>query len=103
MIIKNSIIPFKGFKAINLFGLIFVRKESSFNQFNLNHERIHTAQILECGIVFFYIIYLLEFLWNLILYRNRLEAYFNISFECEAYSNMYNLDYLKTRKHYSWL
>lgn len=41
MIIKNNIIPFKGYKAINLFGIIFTRKD--LNEIDINHEKIHTA------------------------------------------------------------
>lgn len=29
-VIYNNIIPFKGYKAINLFGLVFVRKGAKF-------------------------------------------------------------------------
>ena len=54
-LIYNNIIPFKGFKAINLFGLCFVRKGN---------------------------------------------AYRNISFEKEAYTNENDLTYLTRRKHY---
>jgi len=42
-IIYNNIIPFKGFKAINLFGLIFVRRGSKFGVIDKSHEQIHTA------------------------------------------------------------
>jgi hypothetical protein len=38
MIIRNNIIPFKGYKLINLFGLIFVRKSVSITDIDLNHE-----------------------------------------------------------------
>ena len=30
-IIYNNIIPFKGFKAMNLFGVLFVRKDAKKN------------------------------------------------------------------------
>ena len=44
-IIYNSIIPFKGFLAINLFGLLFVREErkDKLNSIVINHEAIHLA------------------------------------------------------------
>ena len=60
-IIYNSIIPFKGFLAINLFGILFVRNEYKNNgltQSTINHESIHTEQIKELGYVFFYIMYI---------------------------------------------
>lgn len=42
-IIRNRFIPFKGFKAINLFGVLFVRKEAALTRAVINHEEIHTA------------------------------------------------------------
>jgi len=44
-IIKNSIIPFKGFLAMNICGLLFVRKElfHKLTSIDINHEAIHTA------------------------------------------------------------
>lgn len=42
-LIYNNIIPFKGFKAINLFGLCFVRKGMKMSEKDINHESIHTA------------------------------------------------------------
>lgn len=45
MVIYNKIIPFKGYKAMNLFELIFVRSEcrERFTEVDLNHEKIHSA------------------------------------------------------------
>lgn len=43
MIIKNNIIPFRGYKAINLFGIIFLRKEYDLSEIDINHEAIHFA------------------------------------------------------------
>jgi hypothetical protein len=42
-VIFNSIIPFPGFKAINLFGVLFARKGSKIDDKTINHESIHTA------------------------------------------------------------
>ena len=91
-IVRNSIIPFKGYKAITIWPFIFVREECSFDEVDLNHEKIHGKQQLELLIIFFYLIYLVEWI---------IKGYRNISFEREAYSNESDLDYLKTRKHYS--
>lgn len=88
-IVRNSIIPFKGYKAITIWPFIFVRKECSFDEVDLNHESIHGRQQLELLIIPFYIIYLIEQIFK---------GYRNISFEKEAYNNDNNLDYLKTRK-----
>ena len=93
MIIKNNIIPFKRYKAINLFGILFVRYELS--EIDLNHEAIHTRQMKELLFIFFYLLYGLEWLIRLFINTN---AYRNISFEKEAYKYEKDLDYLKNRK-----
>jgi hypothetical protein len=40
-IIKNNIIPFEGFKAMTIWPFIFVREDESFDDVDLNHEKIH--------------------------------------------------------------
>lgn len=102
MIIENNIIPFKGFKAINLFGIIFKRKDTKpMAKKDINHENIHTTQMKELLYIPFYIIYLLEYIYWLLLFKNFNLAYRCISFEREAYANEYNFKYLNSRKHYS--
>lgn len=98
-IIYNTIIPFKGFLAINLFGILFVR--GTYRDVNvrlLNHERIHTAQMKELGYILFYVLYLLEWLYRL---TRKGDAYRNISFEREAYENQDNPQYLPSRKRWA--
>lgn len=96
--------PQKGFVAINLFGFIFARREyAPLNKKVVNHELIHTAQIRELVFIFFYIWYGLEWLVRLIQYKSFLDAYYNISFEREAYTNEVNLSYLNTRKRFSFI
>ena len=99
-IIINNILPPKGFKCINLFGILFCRRQ--LNKIDINHETIHTKQMQELLYIFFYLWYVIEYLVKLTIYRNTKLAYRNISFEREAYQNQYNLDYLNNRKHYSW-
>ena len=41
-IIVNSLIPFKGFIAINILGIIFTKDLSKINTIVINHESIHT-------------------------------------------------------------
>ena len=100
-VIYNRLIPFKGFKCINLFGVLFVREGCSMSKCDLNHEAIHTAQMRELLYLLFYLLYLMEWLWHLLRLRNSKAAYFEISHEREAYANQTNLDYLKTRKPYN--
>lgn len=43
-IVYNNIIPFKGFAAINLFGIVFARKSAEpLSAATVRHEAIHTA------------------------------------------------------------
>jgi len=69
----------------------------------LNHERIHLKQQAELLLVFFYLWYGIEYLLRLIQYKNRYQAYRNISFEREAYTNEKDLQYLKRRPFWRFL
>jgi len=51
--------------------------------------------------LFFYLWYLLEFIVDLFIWGKL--SYVNSTFEREAYDNDENFDYLKTRKHFSFL
>lgn len=97
--IVNPWIPTKGFCAINLFGVLFIRPEvKEISRITLNHEEIHTAQMKELGYVLFYLIYVVEWLVRLFKPGN---AYRNISFEKEAYTHQYDIAYLSNRKHFA--
>lgn len=100
-IIKNKLIPLPGFSGINLLGVLFIKPKVTLTKRLLNHERIHSRQILELGGIFFYIWYFLE--WLLKLRKHKDNAYYNISFEKEAYENDENQKYLKTRKWYNFI
>ena len=99
-IIYNKYLPPKGFLAINLFGVLFVKNKDrgQLSTRTMNHEKIHSAQIKELLYILFYICYIVEWFFRLIQYRNAMKAYYNISFEREAYNNDSNLNYLKQRK-----
>lgn len=99
-IVRNKFIPFQGYKAINLFGILFVRSE--LKDVDINHEAIHTAQIKEMFFIFFYIWYFIEWIIRLVLFKKG-NPYRGISFEVEAYYHQDDLDYLNNRKHFSWL
>lgn len=105
-VIYNNILPFKGYKAINLCGVVFARGKRLNNR-TINHELIHTAQMQELLYIGFYLWYFVEWIIKLIYYRNWDKAYRNIGFEKEAYQHdrEYYLDncYLKRRRHYQWL
>lgn len=88
----------KGFRGITLFPfVIFTHAEDKLNKVVVNHELIHIRQQLELLVVPFYIWYFIEFIIRLIQYKNRSDAYRNISFERESYRNEKDLDYLKSR------
>lgn len=101
-VVENKYLPPKGFFAINLFGTIFVRKgnRARVEPIDINHEKIHTAQMKELGYLLFYVFYLIEWLIRLSMRGN---AYRSISFEREAYAHQSDYTYLCHRKHYSWL
>lgn len=101
-IIKNSWFPFGNYIAINIFGIIFTKKDLSDR--TINHENIHTAQMKEMLYIFFYLWYVIEWLIKLIKYNgDNSTAYYMISFEQEAYENESNLKYLDNRKKFTWI
>lgn len=100
LLIKNKIIPFKRFKAINICGILFCREQ--LNTIDITHEQIHTKQMQEMLYVFFYLWYLVEYIIRLFKY-NPHQAYRHILFEQEAYKYEVDNNYLNTRKHYAWL
>lgn len=123
IVIKNKIIPFGKYVCINLFGILFTKKD--LLEEDINHENIHTVQLLELipiGIIIisfvdlfvdmslwwyllsictFYIFYCIEYLFIRLFHKRQNDAYHDVSFEEEAHINDKNLNYLKTRKRYS--
>jgi hypothetical protein len=103
-IIRNNILPPHGFKAINLFGILFVRKNANIDEVTLNHEAIHTAQMKELLYVFFYILYLIDWFIGLVVYGfDTKRAYREICFEKEAYENQKDPGYMKKRNLFNFL
>ena len=100
-IIYNKLIPFDGYAAINLFGILFVREGVKISDRLINHESIHSEQMKEMLYIFFYLWYVIE--WVVKLFKYGDEAYRNISFEREAYDNDRNEIYISKRKKYAWL
>lgn len=113
-VIYNSIIPFPGFGHINLFGVLFGRKEckNKLTRRTYTHESIHSEQYKELGFIFFIPLYLLEWLIKIpfswfykqpMVNKVTKVAYRSISLEQEAFYNQYDYDYLSKRKRYTWL
>ncbi len=100
--IRNKILPGRRFAAINLFGVLFVKHGVKITPMLVNHEKIHTAQMLELLVVFFYLWYVVEWFVRYLQLRDWMKAYYQICFEREAYANESNLGYLRTRRLYSF-
>jgi len=117
-IVRNKYIPFPGYKAINLFGVLFVKNNAKIDGVTLNHEAIHSRQFVELMVLFavatvfirwwlpvfapfaFYVWYIVEWLIRLLKKGN---AYRNISFEREAYANQGDASYLNGRYWFNFL
>lgn len=121
-IVKNNIIPFDGYLAMTVIPWIFCRKE--LRKVDLNHEMIHVRQQVEMLFIgvalamalflfmgwwlllfipIFFWLYLIEWVVRLIIYMDKDEAYYNISFEQEAYDHQAERYYLEVRKDFAWL
>ena len=102
LIVSKYLIP-KRFKAIALFPFILIRDNFETNNLVLiNHERIHLRQQLELLIIPFYVLYFIDYILKIILFKDKNIAYKNILFEREAYLNEENMDYLQTRPFWNW-
>jgi len=83
--------------------MLFKRAALKKEPLLINHEKIHFYQQLELLVLPFYVLYLINYIINLIRFKDHSRAYFNICFEKEAYANDRNINYLKKRRPYSWL
>ncbi len=96
-------VPFLNVAGMALFPFILIKeKRYRHDKQLINHEHIHLVQQLELLILPFYLFYLLNYLFNLLKYKNHHEAYMNICFEREAYHHEDDLWYLKKRKIWSF-
>lgn len=102
-IIHNSVLPFgKRYAAINLFGVLFLKRSASVNDVLLNHESIHTSQMKELLYLPFYVVYVVEWVVRLFQCKgNGYQAYMSISFEKEAYKHQRDFNYLSARTKYA--
>lgn len=103
-IIYSKHFPPRPYMAITLLKWIVVRSEAKdrFTAVAYNHECIHYAQEKELLFVGFYILYVVDFLFTLLWFRNWHKAYRNVSFEREAYCHQEDLNYLQHRKRFAW-
>lgn len=103
LVIHNRWLPPRRFYAINLCGLIFTRSKRNLTPQQLNHERIHTAQMRETLFLGFYLCYGVEWIIQFVRLRSAYQAYRHLHFEREAYAHDQDLNYLRKRTHYAWL
>ena len=90
--------------AMAIYPVMIFRKQAlKRSRIIINHEQVHFKQQLELLIIFFYPMYFLHYLFNLLRYRNHRQAYLQICFEREAYANERDLGYPKRRKAYAWI
>lgn len=102
-VVRNTLLPIgKKFGAINLFGVLFIKRGVRVTPGLVNHEKIHTYQMRELFYIGFYLLYVGEWLLRLVCNRgNSFRAYEEISFEKEAYKKQDNPDYLKKRRRFA--
>lgn len=95
--------PFLRVGGMALYPFILVNKRGAItDKILINHEIIHLKQQAELLVIPFYILYLLNYLCNLFIYRQHNKAYLNIVFEQEAYHNENNLVYMDKRGLWAW-
>ena len=97
---------FTGITGITLFPFIILRKEirgTADAAVTINHERIHIRQQAELLLVVFALWYAASFIAGRLRGLSWHDAYRDIIFEREAFDRMYDPDYLKSRKLFSFL
>lgn len=90
--------------GISLFPFIILREKYKGTDRGVEvvrHETIHFKQQIETLVVPFYVIYVLNFVFNLLTMNP--DPYRNILFEKEAFANEAEELYITNRKPYAWL
>ena len=124
-IIRNKFIPFKGFGAMNILGLLFVREGVELTGTTMRHEAIHSLQQYEIlaasSLLALALSNLLASWWYLLVVAIMPialyvlawiielalppydSAYRDSPFEREAYDNQDDPNYLTTRTLFAWV
>ena len=98
------IAPFMKVDGMALWPFILLRKATFKNDaVFIRHEMIHLRQQLEMLVLPFYLVYLLNYLFNLVRLKNHNLAYLDIIFEKEANANEADREYLSKRPFWAWL
>jgi hypothetical protein len=94
----SVVVPVAG---ITLWPFILLAKEP--DDVTVRHERTHIRQQQELLILFFYVIYVGEWLWYRVKGKTAIEAYEGLRFEREAYAHEKDPEYLSGRRSFAWL
>ncbi|UWG73637.1 MAG: protein of unknown function DUF4157 [Bacteriophage sp.] len=102
----NSLFPVKGYQYMNICGILFTRNESAIDRMTdstVRHEVTHTKQIIEMGIIFYYLWYVIEWLIRLLIMADSHKAYRAISFEKESRAAGADPNYNRKVFQYRWI
>lgn len=103
IIVCKNLLKNTKINGITLFPFILLRSAGDRNNpILVNHEKIHLRQQMELLVIFFYLWYVIEYYYWLFKLKDRFMAYKYISFEREAYAMENDLNYLNTRKWWSF-
>jgi hypothetical protein len=98
------VVPFMKPAGMALFPFILIHDEKlKANKTLIRHENIHLQQQIELLVIPFYLLYVINYLVNLLQYKNHQQAYIKIIFEREAYQHENDVDYLTNRKLWGWI
>ncbi len=102
----NPLLPVKGYQYMNICGILFTRNESAIDRMTdstVRHEVTHTKQIIEMGIIFYYLWYVIEWLIRLLIMADSHKAYKAISFEVESRMAAIDPNYNRKVFQYRWI
>ena len=103
IIVCQNLLKNTKINGITLFPFIFLKKpQDKNNKILINHEKIHLRQQVELLVIFFYLWYVIEYYYWYFRLKDSFLAYKYISFEREAYAMEDDLNYLETRKIWSF-
>lgn len=92
----------KGYSAITLYPFGVYAHSKDLSERIIRHEGIHWKQQKEMLCIPFYIWYGVEYFVKLFKYGKK-GAYYNLSFEREAYQNDTSKTYVQTRRPFTWV
>lgn len=96
--VRSRFLPFGRFSGMMIFPFIFLRSDRPIYQHTIRHEVIHWVHSVQLFVLIFFLIYVLNWGYNLIRFRFDFEeAYRSIWAERIAYANQHNQLFLPRR------